>query len=46
MLGLSTEVVIIAAALSLPKSPFRIANPSICPDPDEYNKLVLPFQLN
>ena len=39
-LGLSTEAVIIAAALSLPKSPFRVASTSIHTDPDEYNKCV------
>ena len=36
--GLSSEAVIVAAALSLPKSPFRIASTHIQSDPDEYNK--------
>ena len=38
--GLSREAVIMAAALSLPKSPFRIACALIHSDPDEYNKIV------
>lgn len=36
--GLSSEAVIVAAALSLPKSPFRIISTHIQSDPDEYNK--------
>ena len=38
--GLAREAVIMAAALSLPKSPFRIACALIHSDPDEYNKIV------
>ena len=38
--GLSREAIIMAAALSLPKSPFRIACALIHLDPDEFNKIV------
>jgi HrpA-like RNA helicase len=40
MFSLTEEVVIMAASLSLPKSPFRIASSLIHTDPDEYNKIV------
>ena len=39
MLGVAAEAVVIAAALSLPKSPFRYANPMYS-DPEEYNNIV------
>jgi HrpA-like RNA helicase len=39
MLGVAAEAVVIAAALSLPKSPFRFAN-SIYVDPDEYHSIL------
>ncbi|CAM9943012.1 unnamed protein product, partial [Phaeothamnion confervicola] len=34
------EAIVLAAALSLPRSPFRITSPLIHDDPDEYNKIV------
>lgn len=40
MLGVETEAVILAAGLSLPKSPFRIASPLVHKDPSEYNAIV------
>jgi hypothetical protein len=40
MLGVAEEGVIVAAALSLPKSPFRIASPLVHRDPAEYNAIV------
>jgi len=39
-LGIKDEAIILAAALSLPRSPFRVANPLIHTDPDEYNRIV------
>ena len=38
--GVETDGVIIATALSLPRSPFRIASPFIHKDPKVYNELV------
>ena len=40
LMGLAEEASIMAAAMSLPKSPFRIANSLIHTDVDEYNKIV------
>ena len=40
MLGVEEEGVLLAAALSLPKSPFRIASPLVHKDPAEYNAIV------
>jgi hypothetical protein len=40
MANLTEEVIIMAASLSLPKSPFRIASTLIHTDPEEYNKIV------
>ncbi len=39
MLGVAAEAVVLAAALSLPKAPFRYAN-SIYSTPEEYNQIV------
>ena len=39
-LGVGTEACVIAAALSLPKTLFRIASPLIHTDADEYNEIV------
>lgn len=39
MLGVGAEAIVLAAALSLPKAPFRYANP-IYSDPEEYNSIV------
>ena len=39
-LGIKEEAIVLAAALSLPRSPFRIANPLIHTNPDEYNYIV------
>lgn len=39
MLGVAAEAIVLAAALSLPKAPFRYANP-IYSDPEEYNAIV------
>ena len=38
--GLETDGIIIAAALTLPRTPFRIASPFIHKDPTVYNQLV------
>ena len=40
LVGLEKEGVIIAAAMSLPRTPFRIANSLIHQNPDVFNKLV------
>ena len=40
LMGLAEEASVMAAAMSLPKSPFRIANSLIHTDVDEYNKIV------
>lgn len=40
MLGVEAEGAILAAALSLSKSPFRIASPLVHKDPAEYNDIV------
>lgn len=39
-LGVGAEACVVAAALSLPKTLFRIASPFVHTDPDEYNEIV------
>ena len=39
-LGVGMEAAVMAASLSMPKSPFRIASPMIHTDPDEFNYIV------
>ncbi len=39
-LGVGLEAAVMAASLSMPKSPFRIASPMIHNDPDEFNYIV------
>lgn len=39
-LGILEEAVILASALTLPKSPYRVAMPLIHDNPDEYNDIV------
>ena len=39
-LGVLPEAIAVAAALSLPREPFRVASPLIHKDPDEYNAIV------
>jgi HrpA-like RNA helicase len=40
MLGVEEEGVMVAAALSLPQRPFRVASPLVHKDPAEYNAIV------
>lgn len=39
-LGVAREAIVLASALSQPKSVFRLASPLIHKDPDEYNEIV------
>jgi hypothetical protein len=39
-IGICEEAVMLAAALSLPRSPYRIATPIVHSNPDEYNEIV------